>query len=70
MKSKYKKGKLIRTICDFDHSKSLWFKVVFGNKEKTIHRAFLVSWQYHMLEMFISARRVYEAELNDQKDGD
>lgn len=64
-KSKYKRGKQIRSMCDFEHSKALWYKVLFGNSERTKHRSFLISWQYHTLELFISAGRVFEAYLFD-----
>jgi len=62
MKAKYERGKQIRNMCDFEKSKSLWYKVRFGNSERTRHRGFLISWQYHTLDMFIRAGRVYEAK--------
>lgn len=52
-------------MCDFEHSKALWYKVLFENSERTKHRSFLISWQYHTLELFISSGRVFEAYLSD-----
>ena len=62
MKAKYKKGKQIKSVSDFEKSKSRWYRVIFGNKERTIHRGFLESWQYHTLDLFIRQRWVYEAD--------
>lgn len=61
-KPKYKQGKLIKTVADFSKSNSMWFKVNFGNKPKTVHRSFLISWQYRLLEKFINHGRVFEAD--------
>ncbi len=66
-KRKYKRGKLIESIADFEKSRSTYFIVLFGqNKERTIHWAFLVSWQYYTLSLFVRARRVYEADLIEE----
>lgn len=62
MSSKYKKGKKIESVGDFEKSHSLWYKVIFGANERTKHRGFLESWQYHTLDMFIRSGWVYEAE--------
>ena len=68
MNGKYKRGKKIESVSDFEKSHSLWFRVIFGTNERTKHRGFLMSWQYHTLELFIRRGYVYEAELiqNDQ----
>ena len=66
-KRKYKRGKLIESIADFEKSKATYYRVTFGgNTEKSIHRAFLISWQYYTLSLFIRARRVYEADLIEE----
>jgi hypothetical protein len=62
-KPKYKQGKMIKSISDFAKSDNTWFKVRFGNKPKTLHRSFLISWQYRTLELFINRGSVYEADL-------
>lgn len=62
MKAKYERGERIRNMYDFEKSKSLWYRVRFGENERTIHRSFLISWQYHTLHYFISAGRVCEAK--------
>ena len=64
-KPKYKRGKLISSIADFDKSECKYYKVLFGAKEKTLHHGFVKSWQFHMLKDLIRARRVYEAVLID-----
>lgn len=67
-KPKYKKGKQIRSIADFEESKAKYYKVEFGDKNvRTIHMSFLISWQYWMLRKFIKSGRIWEAEL---KEGD
>ena len=68
-KPKYKRGKQIKSMADFEKSGSTWFRVLFGMKERTKHRSFLISWQYHTLEMFIRAGRVFEAEPAGDNDG-
>ena len=46
----------------FDEFDGDWFIVKFGNKEKTIHRSFLISWQYRVLKQFIKREAIYAAE--------
>lgn len=60
MASKYMKGKKIRTIADFDKSKSEMFVVHLG-KDMTRSRGFLISWQYRVLELHINQGHVFEA---------
>ena len=69
-KPKYKQGKQITTIAEFANSKSMWFKVHFGNQSKTIHRSFLISWQYRLLERFIDRGCIFEADSIVQKEKD
>ena len=67
LKAKYERGWQIRTMCDFSHSNARFFRVLFGEgHERTIHRGFLESWQYHTLDMFIKRGWVYEAETIKQ----
>lgn len=67
-KSRYRTGKKINSISDFDKSESRWFKVNFGRNTRTIHRSFLMSWQYRTLLNFIIHGRVFEAEeLNERR---
>jgi len=61
-KSKYKQGKMIKSMSDFAKSDKTWFKVSFGDKLKTTHRSFLISWQYRTLELFINRGAIYEAD--------
>lgn len=60
-KPKYKQGKQICSMADFEKSECTYFKVKFGNKIQTKHRAFLISWQYRTLKMFIDRGLVFEA---------
>ena len=61
MKAKYKKGQKIVSVGDFEKSSVMFFRVIFGNCERTKHRSFLESWQYHTLYLFIHNGWVYEA---------
>ena len=60
-KPKYKKGRRIQSVADFSRTCWLWFIVEFGNTKKTLHRSFLISWQYRTLEQFVNAGRVFVA---------
>lgn len=60
---KYKQGKQICSISDFDKSCSLYYMVHFGAKNvQTKHRSFLMSWQYRTLLNFIIKGLLFEAE--------
>lgn len=59
---KYKSGKLIQTVADFENSKCDFFMVTFGNRTTPRHRAFLISWQYRTLKNFIDRGWIYEAD--------
>ena len=59
---KYKFGKQIRSISEFDQSECLFFKVKFGKYSRTIHRSFLISWQYRTLLIWIERGWIHEAE--------
>lgn len=59
---KYKIGKQIHSVAEFEQSDCTFFKVRFGNNLKTIHRGFLISWQYRTLLIWIERGGVYEAE--------
>ena len=61
-KPKYKQGKRIMSMADFEKSECLYFKVKFGNRIQTKHRGFLISWQYRTLKLFIDGGLVFEAE--------
>lgn len=67
MKAKYKRGKKIVSVGDFEKSPAMFYRVKFGRDERTRHRGFLTSWQYQTLETFIHRGWVYEA---DPIDGD
>ena len=61
-KSKYKQGKLINTISEFDQCESLWYKW----NGKTTHRSVLMSLQYRTLLNAIIAGRIYTAEREEE----
>lgn len=67
-KPKYKKGRRLTSVADFENSKARYFKVLFGFDEKTLHRGFVESWQYHLLKSFIHGGLVYEADFMFKKD--
>ena len=58
----YKTGKQIRSISEVDQLECLFYKVKFGKNFRTIHRSFLISWQYRTLLIWIERGWVYEAE--------
>lgn len=62
-KRKFKQGAQIHCVSDFDQSCSKYYIVHFGEKHKTIHRSFLMSWQYRTLLNFIIRGEVYEADV-------
>ena len=56
-KSKYKIGKKIETVADFEKSTFTFFKIGI----KTYHRGWLESFQYRVLKNYISSGNVHEA---------
>lgn len=58
-KAKYKKGKKIESVADFEKSTCTYFKV----HDRTIHRAWIESWQYRTLKNFIMNSYLYETEM-------
>ena len=67
MKSKYKRGQKIVSVGDFEKSNATFFRVRYGNNERTVHRGFLQSWQYYTLHSFIHGGCIYEAEERDNE---
>lgn len=59
--SKYRQGRRIETISDFDSCESLWYKW----NGKTTHRSVLISLQYRTLLNAIISGRVYVAERKE-----
>ncbi len=59
---KYKSGKPIQTVADFENSKCDFFMVTFWNRTTPRHRGFLISWQYRTLKNFIDRGWIYEAD--------
>lgn len=57
-KAKYKTGKKIRSISEFDASEKLWFK--WNNR--TVHRSMLISQQYRTLLNWIKRGMIYECD--------
>lgn len=60
-KRKYKRGSQIKTIGQFATSKSAWFIVKYGDREKTTHRGWLESMQYRCLLNTIKYKRLFVA---------
>jgi len=61
-KRMYERGKPIKSMADFENSNTDFYIVRFGNREKTVHRSFLISWQYRVLSNFISRGLVFAAK--------
>ena len=55
-KPKYKLGKKIETVADFEKSTCTFFKV----GTKTTHRAWIESWQYRLLKEAIKRGILFE----------
>ena len=67
MKAKYKRGRKILCVGDFEKSLATYYRVRFGAKERTIHRSFLMGWQYQTLSCFIGRGCVYEADPTEEE---
>ena len=65
-KSRYKQGKRICSISEFDACESLWYKW----NGKTRHRSVLMSLQYRTLLNTIIGGRLYTAELIDKAESE
>lgn len=66
MKGKYKRGRLITSLDDFDKCESDYYKVLFGadgSRERTMHKGYMVGWQFHYISCMIHGKKVYEAVL-------
>ena len=61
-KPKYKIGKKIESIADFEKSTCTFFKIGI----KTYHRGWLESFQYRVLKNYISSGNVHEADLIEE----
>ena len=67
---KYKQGKRINTIAEFDQSEKMYYIVHFGSTVRTRHRSFLMSLQYRTLWKFIFNGMIYEAERVEEDETD
>ena len=65
-KSRYKQGKQICSISEFDTCESLWYKW----NGRTTHRSVLISLQYRVLLNTILSGRLYTAELIDKAESE
>lgn len=59
---KFRQGKQITSLNDFENYTGDWFSVQFGRTLKATHRGFLISWQYRQLKKFIDNGWVFETE--------
>ena len=65
-KARYKQGKQIHSISEFDTCESLWYKW----NGRTRHRSVLISLQYRTLLNTIISGRLYTAELIDKAESE
>jgi hypothetical protein len=65
-KPKYKSGKQIQSISEFDQSNCTYFMVNFGDGLRTKHKSFIYSWQYRIVKHFIERGSIFEATLIKQ----
>ena len=56
---KYRKGKKIKSVAEYEESKSLFFMI----HNKTTHKAWIDSFQYRTLKNLIINGVVYEADF-------
>lgn len=74
MSRKYKKGKRIRSISDYEISTKLngqkMFWVNCGPNGYVRHVGWIESWQYRLLKTFIDHGFLYEADLRSDEDDD
>jgi len=63
-KPKYRQGKQITSIAQFEKSESLFFKW----RGKTLHRGFISAWQYHYLQSQIRQGVLYEADFIEESE--
>ena len=72
MASKYKKGKQIRSISEYEISTKLngqkMFWINCGPKGYVRHVGWIESWQYRLLKQFIEGGFVFEAVLRRKND--
>lgn len=62
-KAKYKKGEQITDISEFAACDGEWYKW----RDKTVHRAFLISLQYRVLDNAIKGGIIFRAERAGEK---
>ena len=65
-KARYKPGRKINSISEFDSCESLWYKW----NGRTRHRSVLISLQYRTLLNTIISGRLYTAELIDKTESE
>lgn len=63
-KAKYRQGKKICSVSEFDACESNWYKF----NGKTTHRGFLMALQYKTLSDTIKSGRLYVAEFIDESE--
>lgn len=65
-KPKYKQGKQICSMADFENCKSKWYKWIGCTR----HRSVLESLQYHTLDLYIKRGSLYVADLIESEGED
>ena len=66
-KRKYTRGAKMKTIGQFATCGAKFYIVKYGESEKTTHKGWLESWQFHYLNDMIKAGRIFVARENKQK---
>lgn len=60
-------GNQIKNMRMYENYTGQFFMVKFGNGyPKTMHRSFIESWQYRVLERFVKSGRVFKAERREK----
>lgn len=60
-KKKYERGAKLKTIGQFANCGAKFYIVKYGDKEKTTHKGWIGSWQFHYLNGMIKAGRIFVA---------
>ena len=68
MPRKYYRGYRINSIAEFEEKSKISDFFIVGNK--TTHKGWIESWQYHYLKIVISKGWLYEAKLINEKGGE
>ncbi len=65
-KRKFTQGRRILSTMEFERCASDWYILKRHTSHKTVHRSFLISWQYRYLHDVIERGELYIAEPREE----